>query len=562
MAKKQSNPIISYDARIGNVSAENDYDFLNNCFVSHRAVSEIMDLESAKMILAGRTGAGKTAILKHIEEKNRKTSEIIPSDMSMHYISNSDIIRFLDDIGANLDMFFQTLWKHVLIIEYIKMKYHSNSEPNSTYLFDKILDFFASDHKRKIAEQYIEKWGSVFWITMDESIRSLTETYERNITAELGVDVNKFKTKAGYGQNLSAQQKSEFVARARKVIDSGQLAALSSVIEALSNGSKETNRGRTYYILIDQLDLNWAEERIRFRLINALIQTLQKFRKIHDLKIIVALRSDVLERTKQENDELGFQSEKYKDYISEIRWSTRELNELLQKRINYLFRKKYTKDNVCFDDIFSHEIKRKKSLDYILARTLFRPRDAIAFVNECLKEADGASEITPKHINAAELAYAVDRKQALIEEWKSAYPSLASLLSVLENRSDVLLFSEFSSKQNMEALAYRIADKDKEAFDPLFVAAEKVAFWTAEQRGDPYDELARKSLVVLYRVGVVGLKLSSEIPYSYSHLGASSISESSFKHDTKIRIHEMLHRSLNIYSGNKNKHQHRSYETS
>lgn len=42
---------------------------------------------------------------------------------------------------------------------------------------------------------------------MDENIRSLTETYERNITAELGVDVNKFKTKAGYGQNLSAQQK-------------------------------------------------------------------------------------------------------------------------------------------------------------------------------------------------------------------------------------------------------------------------------------------------------------------------------------------------------------------
>lgn len=94
---------------------------------------------------------------------------------------------------------------------------------------------------------------------------------------------------------------------------------------------------------------------------------------------------------------------------------------MLQKRINYLFRKKYTKDNVCFDDIFCHEIKRKKSLAYILERTLLRPRDAIAFVNECLKEADGDSEVTPKHINTAELDYAVDRKQALIEEWKSAY---------------------------------------------------------------------------------------------------------------------------------------------
>ncbi len=210
---RRTNPIITHEARIGSISAENDDEFLQNCFVSHRAVAEVADANSAKMILSGRTGAGKTAILKHISASNSKTSEIVPSDMSMFYISNSDIIRFLDDIGANLDIFFQTLWKHVIITEYIRLKYFPNGQVAASGMLDSILGFFQTDSKKKAAEKYMQQWGSELWIEIDENIKTLTETYEKGISTALGVDVARFKSKAGFGKNLSVEQKQEFVAR-------------------------------------------------------------------------------------------------------------------------------------------------------------------------------------------------------------------------------------------------------------------------------------------------------------------------------------------------------------
>ncbi len=288
------------------------------------------------------------------------------------------------------------------------------------------------------------------------------------------------------------------------------------------------------------------DEGIRFRLINALIQTLQKFRRIQDLKIIVALRSDVLERTIQENQDLGFQSEKYKDYISEIRWADTELKQLLQKRINYLFRKQYTKADVQFEDVFPFEVKRKKSIDYILSRTLMRPRDAISFVNECLKEADGLTEISANTIYFAEATYAFDRRKALIEEWQSAFPSLGKMLKVLENNPETIRFGDFDNRENMEALAFEIADVGQQAFDPMHSLAEKAALSSANERVNRYTMMAQKAVEILYRVGVVGVKLSSESPFKYSHLASPSLPSSRLTEDVKIKVHPMLFRALNI----------------
>src|SRR5260370_35073153 len=54
------------------------------------------------------------------------------------------------------------------------------------------------------------------------------------------------------------------------------------------------------HILIDKLDEHWVDVSIRFKLIRSLIESLKSFRRISNLKILVALRSDVLERGVQE----------------------------------------------------------------------------------------------------------------------------------------------------------------------------------------------------------------------------------------------------------------------
>src|SRR6266508_4501487 len=63
-------------------------------------------------------------------------------------------------------------------------------------------------------------------------------------------------------------------------------------------------------------------------------------------------------------------------------------------------------------------------MDYILERTLLRPRDVIAFLNECLIGAAGKSRLNWKDIAAAEGRYSQNRLLGLRDEWKTNYPGI------------------------------------------------------------------------------------------------------------------------------------------
>jgi hypothetical protein len=62
---------------------------------------------------------------------------------------------------------------------------------------------------------------------------------------------------------------------------------------------------------------------------------LKSFRKIRDLKVVVALRSDVIERVLLESSHTGFQRERYDDYLLKIKWTKDQLWKLVETRINY-----------------------------------------------------------------------------------------------------------------------------------------------------------------------------------------------------------------------------------
>lgn len=295
--KNKNNPIVLQpDTNIGNSSAEADDEFLFNCFFDHPALSSLQDINSSKLFASGRTGSGKTALIRMIRKNNSNVSEIDLSELALAYVSNSDIIQFLHAINVDLDLLYQALWKHVFCIEYIRLRFSVEDSSKSSSLFHSIAARFGNDPRRKRAIEYLRKWESKFWITMDENIREITEKIEREIDAELSAEIEKFKARAGYARTLSSEKKSSLVARAKKVVNSNLLSDLAKVMDLLSDYENTGRNYKNYYIVIDRLDEKWVDEKIRYDLIRALIECLRSFRKIHDLKIIVAIRSDVLER--------------------------------------------------------------------------------------------------------------------------------------------------------------------------------------------------------------------------------------------------------------------------
>ena len=125
--RRRRNPLmLRHGMSIGSVAAETDDEFLFDCFVHYPPLNACLDPFAPGMILGGRTGAGKTAILRYIAKNKDNVEEIDPSEMAMSYVANSDILQFLHNIGADLDLFFQALWKHVLCIEFIRLRSHES----------------------------------------------------------------------------------------------------------------------------------------------------------------------------------------------------------------------------------------------------------------------------------------------------------------------------------------------------------------------------------------------------------------------------------------------------
>jgi len=123
---------------VGSPDAETD-EFLLKAFVSIDNLEEIVDTKNQRSILLGRTGSGKSAIVKYLKNNCENIQEIEPEAMSLRFLSNSTILRYFNSIGVNLNLFYKVLWKHVFIVELLKMYFseESNSFKKKSF-FDRL----------------------------------------------------------------------------------------------------------------------------------------------------------------------------------------------------------------------------------------------------------------------------------------------------------------------------------------------------------------------------------------------------------------------------------------
>jgi hypothetical protein len=71
-------------------------------------------------------------------------------------------------------------------------------------------------------------------------------------------------------------------------------------------------------------------------------------------------------------------------------------------------------------------------MEYVLERTMLRPRDAIMYFNECIKLAEARPKITQAMVFQAESLYSENRLRALADEWSSDYLNLIELCFLLK----------------------------------------------------------------------------------------------------------------------------------
>jgi ABC-type phosphate/phosphonate transport system ATPase subunit len=147
------------NAKVGEAAAEQDDEFLFNSFVDIGDFREIRDMQSPRRIV-GRTGSGKSALLRYLAHDQEHVIEVDPEHLSLAYIANNDVIQFFEQLGLKLDLFYGLLWKHVLAVELIRHKYQLNTEEKTKSWVNQLVENFRrKDQTKERALEYLKKMG-------------------------------------------------------------------------------------------------------------------------------------------------------------------------------------------------------------------------------------------------------------------------------------------------------------------------------------------------------------------------------------------------------------------
>lgn len=526
---------------VGEISAEDDEVFLTECFVAQDFYSQLLDMDSSKSIILGRTGSGKTAVLKQIERTRDDTIRVDPKDVAFDYISNSNILRFIIELGCDVNLLFQLLWKHVFLSNSIK-KYFKDRNSFETAI-DNLFD------RNNPARLYFEKYQKTFWIEQDVVIKEISSGFEEKVSEglelALGVDkVAQIKSSLSAGQSISGSEKREIQSRVKHAVSQLQMRDMNRAIDALND--LMSNKQRHFYLLVDDLDLDWVDPSLQYKLIQSLIETVKNFRKLRNVKILVALRSDVYEKSIGSIEYEGVQPEKYEGIITTIKWDRESLRTMLDKRLSYMFKRQYSgKTNVRFHDVFPERIRSSPGFDYLVDRTLMRPRDLIFFVNQILDKASGSTNISQKTISDVEADYSRKRLDALRTEWRSVHPKIDAYISLISRQTGKNEVRELAARDRLLEVCFELAELDgTDKFkDECY---EKAAQYLKRENYRKLFELSACIVSVLYKIGAIELKLSKQETFYASYRNDAVVAPVQITEDASYRVTPMLWRALGI----------------
>lgn len=538
MLKKSEFAFRSSD-RVGYAAAEEDQAFLVSCFVDNGQYDVLIDGDLNNHIVLGRTGAGKTALITRISDTKVNVVRLDPEQLALNYLTNSTILRFLVDLDIDLDIFFALLWRHVVVVEVIRNRYKIRDAETKQHFFA-VFDTLFQSPKQKKALEYLDLWGSSFWLDTEQRVREIASRIESDVRSEAGLHFPGLISKLEAGAKFSDEEKAQYSERFKTIVSKVQIQELANVIELLAAILDDPQN--IYYVLVDHLDEKWVDDRHKMRLIRALLETSRRFLGVKNLRIVIALRFDLYDRVLNETRSSQQQEEKLHSLSLNIRWTRDQLTRLLDARVNRIVRQRYTRQAVNHEDILPFDMpegsKRKRTMNWILDRTFMRPRDIIQFFNFAIVKAVDEPTITESALLQAEGEYSRERLNAIADEYSVLYPNLQNFVEILYGRSERITLSDLDDMPLLERVQNALGACNS-TYDRLREHAEQ--FVSGKKS---LEEYRRDLFSVFYEVGIVGLQKAPGEPISWTYEARRTLSRAEIGSDTRAYIHPMLWRRL------------------
>jgi hypothetical protein len=220
-----------------------------------------------------------------------------------------------------------------------------------------------------------------------------------------------------------------------------------------------------------------------------------------------------------------------------------ELIELINKRLRKISEDLNFINIPTLPEILpKHSSRQPSGLDYILERTLNRPRDIIDYINKAGTLCIGKERISMQALQNVEDSYSQGRLAALYDEWRANYPELDLITKIIRKYPPRFNISLWSEDDLMDVLTDRRIKKGGwletlcQEFEKDYASSPRSAVTTC----------VHKLVKLLFEVGIVGVKTSEGGTIRYCHTGDPLLSDVELDGDPQVIIHPMFHRALGI----------------
>jgi hypothetical protein len=462
---------------------------LDDYFVESEAFKRVSD--GRKTIVLGNRGTGKSAIFKVIAERAPRKSvviELAPEDYSYEMLS-SVMVGEGQGSWAKLGA-YAAAWKYLLYVLVMKGLdvSHMPSNADSTAVRKYLRDHHAGEQKTPLA---------------------VLVSYLKRME---GIKIGKF----------------EVGLRHRELERLYKLEEIQALLPALARLCGE----KKVMVFVDELDRGWDASEDARAFVAGLFQACAVINGLApDLRVYMSLRQELYDSI----PELYEDAQKYRDVVEVISWDEPSLLRLVANRIRYSVPAlKRRDDQEAWNSVFAETLdyRQTKSFNYMIDRTLYRPREIIQFCTQAVEQARERSGLPPVDyavLSDAELTYSEDRAKDIAAEYRFQYPGLSHVFEVFRGRSYSL------TRDELEELCFGMALGE--------VRTGTASSWVADT--DP-----ERLIETLWQVGflraqaVGGVKARRRSGSSY--LGPHQVAYLNLRNITRFQVHPMFRAYLGL----------------
>ena len=441
-SKKQAD--LLRNIYLGHPDALQDNELLNY-FVPTKEFDDA--IEGRRTIFIGRRGSGKSANFQAIraeisDQPKIVDVEILPDDFQLERIAG--VLEHATDL-PDPQLVFQSIWNYVLTTEILKALAEKT---------DRLLSSPEEVTRLNLRHIYDSEYDR---LALDFGSRAVY-ALERVISPSHKMTSNERRLKAEEG--LKSLRNYDLGRRLREFASEERI---------------------TFFIVADDLDKHWrANTAQSIDLLLGLIAEVARMQRYFGeyLKIVMFLKEDIYDVLTKYDDDLP------KRDILRIEWSSSNLHHLVAERLATKINAQ--SDAEIWSAIFPEPVRGQAASEYILSRSLPRPRDVLNLCQKAIDHAqrNGHTFVTAQDILDGEKSFSEALFYSVSSEFKGLYPDLEVVLIEFAGVPETINWSDF------EDLAQRAIRNNGAMLDNWVEGEEVTPHFLAE---------------VLFRISLVGL---------------------------------------------------------